>query len=145
MRKRGRKPWWRKVWTPEGSRDMTEAEEIAIKQRGIEQNAETAELITTWKNWARAEKLLRIASTAFVELRQQGVKERVDVEDRNDRINEIAKKISANGWLGKSNSWIAHRLLAKYKRSVNTLRADVAAAKKISDGQSKAKKITLVN
>lgn len=139
MKKRGRKPWWRKIWTPEGLRDMTEAEEIGIKQRGIEQKAETAELITTWKNWARSEKLLRIASTAFVELRQQGVTERDDVKDRNDRINEIAKKISANGWLGKSNSWIAQRFLAKYKRSVNTLRADVAAAKKFLMGSQKQK------
>lgn len=142
MKKRGRKPWWRKICTPEGLRDMTEAEEIAIKQRGIEQcgiNADLTDLIAPWKDLVRSWRKARLSSPAFVELRQQGAKSREDVTYRNKRINEIAKEISANGWRSKPNTWIAQRLLATYKRSVNTIRADVAAAKKISDGQLKIK------
>ena len=137
MKKRGRKPWWRKIWTPEGLRDMTEAEEIAIKQRRIQQHGLNAELIAPWKDLVRSERLARLSSPAVADKRLQRVKRRKNVADRNVRIHDIAKEISDQGWRGKSNSWIASRLARNRERSVNTIRADVAAAKKFLMGSQK--------
>jgi hypothetical protein len=65
------------------------------------------------------------------------VKKRENVGVRKVRIHEITEKISVQGWLGKSNSWIASRLADNQGRSVNTLRADIAAAKKFLMGSQK--------
>jgi hypothetical protein len=137
MKKRGRKLGWWKIWTPDGLRDMTEAEESAIKQRRIQQHGLNAELTAPWKDLVRSERLARLSSPAVADKRLQRVKRRKNVEDRNVRIHDIAKKISDQGWRGKSNSWIASRLAGDRKRSVNTIRADVAAAKKFLMGSQK--------
>ena len=118
---------------------MTEAEENAIKLRGIQQQAGNEELIAIWKDFARSEKLARLASPAFVALRRKSVTKRDNVQARNLRIHKIAKKISVQRWLEKSNSWIASRLAVDQGRSVNTLRADVAAAKKFLMGSQSPK------
>lgn len=137
MKKRGRKLGWWKIWTPDGLRDMTEAEESAIKQRRIQQHGLNAELTASWKDLVRSERLARLSSPAVADKRLQRVKRRKNVEDRNVRIHDIAKKISDQGWRGKSNSWIASRLAGDRKHSVNTIRADVAAAKKFLMGSQK--------
>ena len=137
MRKRGRKLGWWKIWTPEGLRDMTEAEDGSIKQRVIKQRGINAELIAPWKDLVRSERLTRLSSREVADKRQQRVKRRKNVEDRNVRIHDIAKEISDQGWRGKSNSWIASRLAGGRERSVNTIRADVAAAKKLLMGSQK--------
>ncbi len=139
MRTLGRKPWWRKIWTTKGVRDMTEAEDSAIKQRAIEQHDGNAEWIASLKEWSRTEKLARLASPAFADLRRQRIRGRDNVKARNVRIYGIAKEISARGWLGKSNSWIAMKLAGCSGRSVNTIRADVATAKKFLMGSQNPK------
>lgn len=139
MMKRGRKLGWWKIWTPEGLRDMTEAEDSAIKQRGIQRHGGNAELIAPWKDLVRSERLARLSSRAVAYKRLQRVKRRQNVEDRNVRIHNIAKEISARGWLGKSNSWVAMKLSGGCERSVNTIRADVAAAKKFLMGSQNPK------
>lgn len=118
---------------------MTEAEGSAIKQRGIQQQAGNEELIAIWKDRARSEKLARLSSPAFADLRRQRVKNRDNVKARNVRIDEIAKNISEQGWLGKPNSWIAKKLAGGRELSVNTIRADVAAAKKFLMGSQSPK------
>lgn len=138
MKKRGRKLGWWNIWTPDGLRDMTEAEESAIKQRRIQQHGLNAELTAPWKDLVRTERLARLSSPAVADKRLQRVKRRKNVEDRNVRIHDIAKKISDQGWRGKSNSWIASRLAGDRERSVNTIRADVAAAKKFLMGSQKS-------
>lgn len=145
MRKRGRKLGWWKIWIPEGLREMTEAEESAIKQRRIQQHGLNAELVAPWKDLVRSERLARLSSPASADKRLQTVKSRENVRQRKARIDGIAKEISDQGWRSKSNTWIAQKLAGKLKQCMNTIRADVAAAKKISDGQSKAKKLTPVN
>lgn len=139
MKKRGRKLGWWKIWTPQGLRDMTQAEEIAIKQRQIQQHGLNAELTAPWKDLVRSWRKARLSSPAFVELRQQGAKSREDVTQRKARIDNIAKEISDQKWRSKSNTWIAQKLAGELKQCMNTIRADVAAAKKISDGQLKIK------
>jgi len=139
MRKRGRKPWWQKIWTAKGLRNMTEAEISTMKQPAIEQKAEIAEWISSYKDWSRSEKLARLKSQAFDVLRRHRVKKRENVNARNLRIHELTEKISVQCWLGKSNSWIASRLAGDQGRSVNTLRADVAAAKKFLMGSQSPK------
>jgi hypothetical protein len=139
MRRRGRKPWWQKIWTAKGLRNMTEAEINTMKQPAIEQMADIEEWISSYKHWSRSEKLARLKSQAFEELRRKNVKKREDVSARNLRIHEITKKISVQGWLGKSNSWIASRLAGNQGRSVNTLRADVSVAKKFLMGSQNPK------
>jgi hypothetical protein len=118
---------------------MTEAEDSAIKQRSIEQQAGNAEWIASLKEWGRSEKLARLSSPAFADLRRQRVKNRDNVKARNLRIDEIAKNIFEQGWLGKSNSWIAQKLAGGRELSVNTIRADVAAAKKFLRGSQSPK------
>lgn len=139
MIKRGRKLGWWKIWTPEGLRDMTEAEDSAIKQRGIQQHGGNAELIAPWKDLVRSERLARLSSRPVAYKRLQRVKRRQNVEDRNVRIHNIAKKISDQGWAGKSNTWIAQKLAGGHEKSVNTIRADVAAAKKFLMGNQRPK------
>lgn len=129
MRRRGRKPWWQKIWTAKGLRNMSEAEIIARRPRDNNLRSETAEWISSFEQWSRSEKMARLKSPVFNELRRQGIKKRENVRARNLRVDEIAIKISTNGWLGKSNSWIASRLASDQGLSVNTFRADVAAAK----------------
>jgi hypothetical protein len=116
---------------------MTEAEDATIKQRGIQQHVGNADLIAPWKDLVRSERLARLSSRAVAYKRLQRVKRRQNVEDRNVRIYNIAKEISDHGWLAKSNSWIASRLVGDRERSVNTIRADVAAAKKFLMGSQK--------
>lgn len=139
MRKRGRKLGWWKIWTQEGLRDMTEAENCAIKQRGIQQHGRNAELIAPWKDLVKSERLARLSSRAVAHKRLQRVKRRQNVEDRNARIHNIAKEISDQGWPGKSNTWIAQKLAGGLEQSVNTIRADIAAAKKFLMGNQKLK------
>ena len=86
------------------------------------------------------EKRRRISSAAFAEVRLSGVKQRVvngreDVTERALRIDQIARRIHAERWYGRSNSWIAGRLAPEWKLSVNTLRMDVATAKKLMGSQ----------
>jgi hypothetical protein len=118
---------------------MTEAEISTMKQPAIEQKAEIAEWISSYKDWSRSEKLARLKSQAFDVLRRHRVKKRENVNARNLRIHELTEKISVQCWLGKSNSWIASRLAGDQGRSVNTLRADVAAAKKFLMGSQSPK------
>ena len=139
MRRRGRKPWWQKIWTAQGLRNMTEAEINTMKQPAIEQMADFAEWITSYKHWSRTEKLERLKSQAFDELRRHHVKKRENVVARKVRIHEITEKIFVQSWLGKSNSWIASRLAGNQGRSVNTLRADVSVAKKFLMGSQNPK------
>lgn len=139
MRKRGRKLGWWKIWTPESLRDMTGAEDSAIKQRGIQQRGGNTELIAPWKDLVRSERLARLSSREVAHKRLQRVKRRQNVVDRNVRIDNIAKEISDQGWLGKSNTWIAQKLAGGREQSVNTIRADVAAAKKFLMGNQRPK------
>jgi hypothetical protein len=113
---------------------MTEAEINARRPRDNNLRSETAEWISSFEQWSRSEKMARLKSPVFNELRRQGIKKRENVRARNLRIDEIAIKISTNGWLGKSNSWIASRLASDQGLSVNTFRADIAAAKKFLMG-----------
>lgn len=137
MKKRGRKLGWWKIWTPQGLRDMTQAEEIAIKQRQIQQHELNAELTAPWKDLVRSERLARLLSPASADKRLRKAKSRENVTDRNLRIHEIAEEIFNQGWQGKFNTWIAQRLAAENKRSMNTMRADIAAAKKFLMGSQK--------
>lgn len=139
MRKRGRKLGWWKIWTPEGLRDMTVAEESAIKQRRIQQHGLNAELIAPWKDLVRSERLARLSSPAVADKRLRKVKSRQNVKDRNVRIHVIAKEISDQGWRSKSNTWLAQKLTGGLEQSVNTIRADVAAAKKFLMGNQRPK------
>lgn len=134
MKKRGRKLGWWKIWTPQGLRDMTQAEEIAIKQRQIQQHGLNAELIAPWKDLVRSERLARLSSPASADKRLRKAKSRQNVNDRIVRIEEIAKEIHKQGWRGKFNTWIARRLAAENKRNMNTMRAEIAAAKKFLMG-----------
>jgi hypothetical protein len=130
MKKRGRKLGWWKIWTPQGLRDMTVTEESAIKQRRIQQHGLNADLIAPWKALVKSERLARLSSPEAADRRLRKATNREDVKVRNLRIHNIAKEISAKAWQGKFNSWIAQRLAGGLEQSVNTIRADVAAAKK---------------
>jgi len=118
---------------------MTEAEEIAIKQRGVQQHGLNAELIAPWKDLVRSERLARLSSPASADKRLRKVKSRQNVKDRNVRIHDIAKEISDQGWRSKSNTWLAQKLAGGREQSVNTIRADVAAAKKFLMGNQRPK------
>jgi hypothetical protein len=113
---------------------MTVPEESAIKQRRIQQHGLNADLIAPWKALVKSERLARLSSPAAADKRLRIAKNREDVVARNRRIHDIGKEISAKGWQGKSNSWIAQKLAGGSKQSVNTIRADVAAAKKFLMG-----------
>ena len=132
---RGRIPWCRKIWTPEGLRVITEEEYRAIKLR--KRNPNLKDMF--FKDWGKTERLSRINSQAFANLRKKGIRNRDDVKARNSRIQEVAETISTKGWRDKSNMWIAKRLSESQERSVNTIRADVAEAKEFLMGSQNKK------
>jgi hypothetical protein len=116
---------------------MTVAEESSIKQRRIQQHGLNADLIAPWKALVKSERLARLSSPEAADKRLRKAKKREDVKDRNLRIEKIAVKILKQGWQGKFNTWIAQKLAKACKKSMNTIRADIAAAKKILIGSQK--------
>ena len=105
---------------------MTEAEYIAVSERLRSKRVEPM----FERDWGKSERLSRIKSPAFENLRGQGIQNRDNVKARNVRIHEIAIKIRNRGWLSRPNLWIANRLARESNLSQNTIRPDVALAKK---------------
>jgi len=98
------------------------------------------ELLDICRKFLESEKTARLRSPCFVERQRRGTTKRKDVRARAARIGEIVQRIVDSDWRRKSASWIAQRLASKVRLSANTLRADVAEAKKILMGSQGNKK-----
>lgn len=151
---RGRIGWWRRFLQPDGTYRILSKEEaqtyiallrsfLSVNADGVNADGVNADVLATPEELAE-EKRRRIGSAAFAGLRRSGVKQRVvngreDVKERALRIDRIAQRIHAERWHACSSSWIAGRLAPEWKLSINTLRLDVAAAKKLIGSQQPKK------
>lgn len=132
---RGRIGWWRRDQTGQVVHpDNALPEHIKPGMSAI-----NADVIPSSEEVANV-KRRRISSPAFAEVRRAGVEDRVvngreDVKERASRIEQIAHRMRAQGWEDRSASWIADRLAPEWGLSPNTLRQDVAKAKKLMGSQ----------
>lgn len=98
------------------------------------------ELLDMCREFLESERTARLRSQCFVERQRRGTARREDVKARAARIDLTVQRIVKRDWRRKSASWIAQRLASEDGLSANTLRADVAAAKKILMGSQRNKK-----
>lgn len=144
---RGRISFLRKVIGRDGAvRILTPEEAKAAELTRKKQSEEPSyidinkELLDGYRMFLEAEKTARLQSPHFINRQRRGTAQREDVQARAARIDLIVKRIVDSDWRRKSATWIAQRLALELGRSANTLRTDVAVAKKILMGSQLNKK-----